>query len=45
MQETLEELAKTRDVSAPYILVSDLVVFNLLNARAVVASEIAEAQT
>lgn len=44
-QKTLEKLAKTRVVSAPYILVSVLVVFHLLNAKALVVSEITEAQT
>lgn len=45
MQRTLNNLAKTRDVSAPYILLSVLIVFHLLNAKAVVVSEITEAQT
>lgn len=39
------KLAKTREFSAPYILVSVLVVFNLLNAKEVVVSVITETQT
>lgn len=44
-KKTMEKLAKTRGFSAPYILVSVLVVFNLLNAKAVVVAVITETQT
>lgn len=42
MQKNLEKLVKTRDVSAPYVLVSVLAVFNLLNAKAAMVSKITE---
>lgn len=42
--ETLEKLPKPRDVSTPCMLVSVVIVFHLLNAKAVVVSEVAEVQ-
>lgn len=42
--KTLEKLPKPRDVSTPYMLLSVVIVFHLLNAKAVVVSEVSEAQ-